>query len=453
MNTTKLELKKHYNYLIIGADAAGNSALGQIRRNDKTSTIAIIEKGEIISYGACGLPYAINEQVKSFDNLIHFTAEGFGAKNNAEIHTSQEAIQVDSETNTVTVRNVKEGGEKKVSYDKLLIGTGASAIRLPFIDYSGERVFELKTIPDGRAIQAFIKEKQAKNVAIIGSGYIGMECAEIFREMELQVDIYEALDRPVPKMPAIIAGGVKPLLEKHGIQFYANTRVKKVEETTSQIKVQSEQGEKSYDFILSAVGVQPATEFLKNSGIEMDRGAVIVDRYGRTNKENVWAAGDCAQVYHKILAKNTYLPLGHTANKQGRIAGMNMSGKQIEFQGIVGTVVFKFFDIALAQTGLSLEQAREAGYDAVTATALRPSKAGYYPGSGKAKVELVIDKVSERILGAALVGPLDSYGIIDAAAVMVYSGMTATEAGWFDFAYAPPFAPVWNALISAAGKF
>lgn len=452
MDEKKATLKEHYDYLIIGADAAGNSAVGQIRRNDKEGSIGVLEKGGIIAYGACGLPYAVSGQIQSFDKLVHFTATGFGAKNNADILIHHEAVEVDFDKKEVTVRLLQENSEKKVTYNKLLIGTGAQPIRLPFIDYSSERVFELKTVPDGQAIQNFCKNNTVKKAAIIGSGYIGMEAAENFREMGIEVDIYEALDRPVPKMSKFISSGIAPLIGKHDINFFSESKVTAVKTDDSKVILETGDGSRDYDILLSAIGVRPATEFLREGSIDMEKGAIVVNERCETSVKDVWAGGDCALVNHRILKKNTYLPLGHTANKQGRIAGINMSGGDISLPGIVGTVIFRFFDTAFAHTGLTLDEAKEAGYNAATAMAQRPSKAGYMPGAGKAKVEIIYDQANGTILGASLVGPLDSFGMIDSAAVMVYTGMSIEEATWFDFAYAPPFAPVWNALISAAGK-
>ncbi|HBS06501.1 MAG TPA: hypothetical protein DEA96_16145 [Leptospiraceae bacterium] len=439
-----------YKYLIIGADAAGNSAVGQIRRNDKDGTIGILEKTEIISYGACGLPYAISENVKSFDDLIHFDGPTFGQKTKSDVLLNHEAISVNTEKKVVLVRT--PNGEKEIGYEKLMLGTGAPAIRLPFIDYSSSRIFELKTVPDGRAIHEFIKREKPRRAAIIGAGYIGLEAAESFREMGLEVTIYEALDRPVPRLPESLSKSIVSQMQQHQIEFLSNTAVKSVKDTGKGIEIGTEAGNATFDLLLVAVGVKPATGFLEGSGIEMQKGAIVVDQYGATNVADVYAGGDCALVYHKILKKAVYYPLGHTANKQGRIAGMNMSGDRIAFPGIVGTQVFKFFDRAYALTGLSQKEAKEAGYDFEEASAMRPSRAGYYPGSDKVKMTLLLDRKDGTILGAAMFGPLDSYGLIDAASALVNMGARADEVAWMDFAYAPPFAPVWNALISAAGK-
>lgn len=443
-------MKPAYDYLIIGADAAGNSAVGQIRRNDKSGTIGVLEKTEIISYGACGLPYAISGSVSSFDDLIHFDGPTFGEKTKSDVLLKHEAIAVDTRKKVVRVRNAE--GEVDIGYGKLMIGTGAPAIRLPFVDYDCPRVFELKTVPDGRAIQEYIKKNGAKKAAIIGAGYIGLEAAESFREMGLEVTIFEALDRPVPRLPEGLSKSIVSQMKDHGIDFRSQNKVSQVKESDSGVEVKSDSGSETFDLLLVAVGVRPATQFLEGSGIEMEKGAIVVDQFGRTNVADVYSGGDCALAYHKILKKPVYYPLGHTANKQGRIAGMNMSGSEIPFPGIVGTQVFKFFDRAYALTGLSAKEAIEAGYEIEEASAMRPSRAGYYPGSEKVKMTLLLDGKDGTILGAAMFGPLDSYGLIDAASALVNMGAKADEVAWMDFAYAPPFAPVWNALISAAGK-
>ncbi|MCB1139030.1 MAG: FAD-dependent oxidoreductase [Leptospiraceae bacterium] len=443
-------MKAQYDYLIIGADAAGNSAVGQIRRNDKSGTIGILEKTEIISYGACGLPYAISGSVKSFDDLIHFDGPTFGEKTKSDVLLRHEAIAVDTARKTVKFRSADAEGE--IGYGRLMIGTGAPAIRLPFVDYSSSRIFELKTVPDGRAIQQFIQENGAKKAAIIGAGYIGLEAAESFREMGLEVTIFEALERPVPRLPESLSKSIVSQMKEHGIEFKPHSKVHAVKDTGSSIELSTEAGSETFDFLLVAVGVRPATQFLEGSGIEMQKGAIVVDQYGQTNVEDVYSGGDCALAYHKLLRKPVYYPLGHTANKQGRIAGMNMSGQHIAFPGIVGTQVFKFFDRAYGLTGLSAQEAQEAGYDFEETSAMRPSRAGYYPGSDKVKMTLLLDKKDGTLLGAAMFGPLDSYGLIDAASALVNMKAKADEIAWMDFAYAPPFAPVWNALISAAGK-
>ena len=446
-------MKEHYNYLIIGADAAGNTAAGQIRRQDKEASIGILEKGEYIAYGACGLPYVIEKKIESVDKLVHFTAEKFGKQLNADVLIFHEAVFLNAKEKKVKVKILKENIEKEISYDKLMVASGASPIRLPFIDYANDRIFELKTINDGKKITAFIETTKPKTAAIIGSGYIGLECAEAFHENGIQVKIFEALDLPMPRMPIGIREDIKKNLETNNIEFINNSPVEKVEVQDKEVIITSAGKTYAVDFLLSAIGVRPQTDFLDNSGIQTQNKAVIVDAFGKTSHPDVYAAGDCALVWHNLLQKPVYFPLGHTANKTGRIAGLNMAGQKIEFNGITGTQAFKFFDTVYAQTGLSEAEAIEAGFDTVEISSMSMSKAGYYPEAEKIKMRLLLKKKTGQILGASLAGPLDSYGLIDTASSLIYYKAKAHEIAWMDFIYAPPFAPVWNALVSAAGKF
>lgn len=449
-----MDLKNYYDYLIIGADAAGNSAVGQIRRKEKEASIGMIEMGEVIAYGACGLPYAVSGKIEKFDSLVHFTAKSFGARNNADVCIGHEAIEVKSSEKKVIVKKLATGDIIETSYNKLLIATGAFPVRLPFIDYNSEKIFELKTVPDGRKIREFIDKNNAQKAAIIGAGYIGLEMAETLKEMGLEVTIYEALDRPMPRFPVSMSKGIASNLKKNGVTLKLSTKVSNVSEVDNKIILETDENKEEFDLLITSVGIKPATDFLKDSGIDLDsKGAVIIDPYGRTNDENVFSGGDCAVVYHHLLEKNIFFPLGHTANKQGRIAGMNMVSDDIPFPGIVGSQVFKLFDEAYAMTGITVSEAAENNMEAIEVSAQRPSRAGYYPGAEKVKMSLILKKEDGQILGASLSGPHESYGLIDSAASLIYARAKANEIAWMDMAYAPPFAPVWNALISAAGKF
>lgn len=447
------QAKDFYDYLIIGADAAGNSAAGQIRRRDKDASIGILEKGEIISYGACGLPYAISGHIDEFEKLIHFTPEAFGSRTKADVLIRHEVTAIDTGNKKVTVKT--DDGDIEIGYNRLMIGTGASPIRLPFIDYNHNAVFELKSVPDGKAIRSFIEKTGAKTAGIIGAGYIGLEAAEAFRERGLEVTVIEALDRAMPRLPESFSTSIAKQMKAHDIQFLPDTRAESMTTAGNSIVLKTSTGDHSFDLLLVSVGIKPNTAFAENTDIKLEKGAIVIDQYGRTTAENVFSGGDCAMVHHQLLEENVYYPLGHTANKQGRIAGMNMASPENEmqkFNGVLGTQIFKFFDTAYGATGLSKEQAQAAGYTPVEVSAMRPSKAGYFPGSGKVKMSLIFDENTQQILGAYYAGPHDSWGMIDAAAALIYKKATAEEIAWMDFAYAPPYAPVWNSLISAAGK-
>jgi CoA-dependent NAD(P)H sulfur oxidoreductase len=448
--------KKHYDFLIIGGDAAGLSAAVQIRSADTKSSIGILEKGEIISYGSCGLPYAIQGIIPDFDDLIHFTPKSFSAQYHIDVMVLTEAVSVDFKEKTVTTVQTGESQEKNyLTYNKLLIATGAAPVKLSQLDYRSGLIFSLKSVTDGRMIRKFTDESNPCNIIIIGSGYIGLEMADVMITSGKKVTILDMEKEPLSRMPGQVRETVKKKFTDNKIEFFGETEIlsSRKDEKINQIILITNRGEFRADMVIAATGIKPVTEFLDSTELKMNRGAIEVDQRGLTSIPDVFAAGDCAMVYHKLLDKNVYMPLGSTANKQGRIAGQNMAGITISFPGIIGTQVFKFFDIAIAKTGLSEEEAKSAGMPAVTVSADRPSKAGYYPGAVKISVTLTIHQETGVILGGLYIGPVDSAVMIDTAGVMAQSKMQASEIAYFDSAYAPPVAPVWNALISAAGKF
>lgn len=461
-------MEDYYDYLVIGGDAAGLSAVTQIRSltpsGDEAPSVAVLEKGQIISYGACGLPYAISGAIDDFDKLVHFTPEAFSRKFQCSVFPGQEAVAVRPEEHQVLVRptDQPDSQPRAIGFGKLMIATGAVPTRLPAVPYQkkGEkphpekgRIFELKSVPDGQYIQRQVRGLKMRDVTIAGAGYIGLEMAEALAEMpEVEkITILDLAPRPVIRMPEKLGKQVEKVLKQNEIEFLPNTGLERVEikEDGSGLVVNG----RPTDGLLVAVGIRPATDFLGDSGLRLEKGAVVVDPFGQTSHPDIFSGGDCAQVYHRLLERNTYFPLGSTANKQGRIAGMNMAGTRIPLPGILGTQVFKLFDQVFAVTGLSTEEAREKGYSPVVVGAGRNSRAGYYPGGAKAEAYLVVDENSHRILGGYLSGPPESSAMIDTIAALAQTGSSALEIAWFDAAYAPPVAPVWNALVSAAGKY
>ena len=439
-----------YEYLIIGADAAGLSAVGQIRRRDKNASVGVLEKDTIISYGACGLPYVIGGVIDDFQSLIHFTPESFAAKNKIDIHTENEVIFVDFDSKKVLARTPE--GEKEYSYEKLIIASGASPVKLDQFDYNSGKVFKLKTIHDGKKIQAALKNKIEANILIVGGGYIGLELADVLSEHH-RVRILDALDKPVFRMAESISNKISKKLAEKEIPFHGDELVKSSELEGERLKVITDKSIYLADIVIIAVGIRPNTDFLSEDTIKLNRGAIEVDRYAQTSVPDVYAAGDCAMVYNRLLDENVYMPLGSTANKQGRIAGMNAAGERFAFPGILQTQVFKFDDLVFAQTGINEKQAADKNINVKKVKALRGSNPGYYPGSVKNQVELIVDVDRDVIIGGTYIGAIHTAALIDVIGAMAMSGAGITDVAWFDASYAPPVAPVWNALISAAGKF
>ena len=440
------------DYLIIGADAAGLSAAVQIKRLQPETDIRIVNKGSIISYGACGIPYVISGDVSSPDNLIHFTPESFAKLRGIPVETGKEAVGLDLKNRVVDIIDIPSGSIEHASFRKLLIATGAEPVKLPFIDYSAPGVFNLHNIEHLNQILSYLEAKKPRRAAIIGAGNIGLELAEALVIRGLEVRIFEVLPDPAGPWPPEIRRAVRKMIEEKGIRFHGGTAVKAVTPTETGMRIETADGHYETEILFSVVGTRPATRFCGNGIEKFQNGALLADRRGRTSHPDIYAAGDCATVYHKLLDRQVYFPLGSTANKMGRIAGMNMAGSDIDFPGIVGTQIFKFFELSLAKTGLSVDEAEKEGIIVKSTAANRTDKAGYFAGSEPVRVRVVYEETGGRIVGAAVASRGNAAQFIDPAGIAVFTGMTVHDLGWFDAAYSPPYAPVWNALISAALK-
>jgi NADPH-dependent 2,4-dienoyl-CoA reductase/sulfur reductase-like enzyme len=441
-----------WDFFIVGADAAGLSAAIQVKRSNPEASLKVINKGKFISYAACGIPYVISGEIASAQKLIHFTPESFQKSRGIPIEMRREAVHIFPDEHAVEVKNLETGEVTKELYKKLLIAAGAVARKLPFLDYAEEGIFNVHTLEDLTRIQEYMKKRKPRRAALIGAGNIGLELTEALHKREVEVYLFEAESGPAMLWPPLVRRAVLKKIQDAGILLFANTYIKEVLRRGQDLILKTEERDFETDILFSVIGTAPATEFCRGK-IDLEKnGAILADRRGRTSDPDIYAAGDCATVYNRLLGRNVYFPLGSTANKMGRIAGMNMAGENVLFPGIVGTQIMKFFELSVAKTGLSLEEAQKEEIKAQAYTAARPDKANYYPGASLAEVEIIAKEGTGRIIGAAAVCEGNAAQFIDPAAVAVFTGMTVGDLGWFDSAYAPPYAPVWNALISAALK-
>jgi NADPH-dependent 2,4-dienoyl-CoA reductase/sulfur reductase-like enzyme len=444
--------KMTWDFFIIGADAAGLSAAVQIKRLKPQTSIRVVNKGKFISYGACGMTYVISGEISSLENLIHFTPEGFLKSRGIAIEIHREAINIFPPEHAVEVKNLETGEVSKQEYKKLLIATGAAAKRLTFLDYSEEGIFNVHNLEDLAKILEYLEKRKPGRAAVIGAGNIGLELTEALHKRGVEVLLFEVLSEPAMLWPPLVRRAVLKKIQERGVLLFTNTSLRRVSKKDQSFVIETDEKNFETEVVFSVVGTSPATDFCLGKLDLEKNGAIRIDRHGQTSDVDIYAAGDCATAYHKILRRSVYLPLGSTANKMGRIAGMNMTGEDVLFPGIVGTQIMKFFELSLAKTGLSLEEAQKEGLKAQAYSAARTDKANYYPGASLAEVEIISEEGSGKIIGATAVCEGNAAQFIDPAAVAVFTGMTVRDLAWFDSAYAPPYAPVWNALISAALK-
>lgn len=444
---------KHYNLVVIGGVAAGMSAASQARRADPKMSICLFEQGNYVSYGACGLPYYICDRIKDHKKLIAINVDDYTAKRNIEIVTGARATNVDPQKKKVSIS--QKDGERQFSYDKLVIATGAQPVLPPLDGIENQNIFMLRNMEDGIRIKKFIEQRKPKSGILIGGGFIGLEMAESLCELGITCTIVEKMESVAMGMEPAIREMISAELEKHGVALQTGIDIKKIESRENSLAVVHGSGESvEADFIIVSVGVVPNTGFLDGTGIKKtDRGVILVNRKSETNISDIYAAGDCASVRHLITGEDVYMPLGTTANKQGRVAGLQAAGIETEkFPGIVGTQLVKVFSLEIGKAGFSEYEASQAGRAIETAHINGHDIAAYYPGSLPLYVSLVIDAESRALIGGQLAGTRGAALRTNTIAAAIAAGMTVEDFAYLDLGYAPPFAPVWDPVLVAAQK-
>ncbi|MEK5335103.1 CoA-disulfide reductase [Bacillus sp. FSL M8-0166] len=439
-------------YVMIGGDAAGMSCAMQIYREDPDAHIVAFEKGEIFSYGQCGLPYLIGGLIDHHRQLIARSAETFRDKYGIDARCLHEVTSIDPEQKTVSGHHTKTKEPFIESYDRLLIATGASPVTLDLDSQPLEGVHVLKTIPHALSILDHLK-KDITHVTIIGGGYIGLEMAENLKALGKNVHIIQRGATLGPGFDSDMAKYLKEEADAKGIHVSLGETVQQLEGKSHVTAVITDKQTIQTDMVIMAIGVTPQTSFLHHTGIKrLQNGAIAVNQYMQTNIKDIYAAGDCAATYHRIKKSLDYIPLGTTANKQGRIAGFHMTGTNRAFQGVTGTAVMKFMDMTAGRTGLSEKEAKEADIPFSVITIDSTDHAGYYPEAQKMKVKLIYRSDDHTLLGAQIIGRNGVDKRIDVVAAALYQGLTITDLEDLDISYAPPFNSVWDPLQQAARR-
>lgn len=436
--------------IIVGGVAAGMSAAAKFRRLDKDSTILIYEKSDIISWGACGLPYYVGNFFENSDMMKARTIEDM-KKVNIDVKINHEVIKVDPIKKTIQVKNWENGEVFEDNYDKLMISTGAHSILPPIKNIDTKGVFTLKEFSDGLNLKKEMDKEENQNIIIVGAGYIGLELLEAcvnLKKKNIKVIqlgdrvLAESFDKEITDiMEEEIRGheGVELLLQEMVLEI--------IEKDGKVVGIKTDKNEYKADLVVIATGVRPNTEFLKDSGINMlKNGALIIDKYGRTNIEDIYSGGDCASVYHMISNEDVYIPLGTTANKIGRIVGENLAGLNSEFCGTLGSAAIKVLNLEAGRTGISEKEAIAKGLNYKTLFMKDKNHAGYYPGEEDIYIKLIYDVDTRLILGGQIIGKSGAVLRVDVISTALYSKLKVDDLGKIDFCYAPPFSNAWDAL-------
>ena len=440
--------------VVVGGDAAGMSAASRARRLRSDIDIVVLERGYDVSYSACSLPYYIQGVVEHRDDLIAVGADEFRDSRGIDARLGTPVVAVEPRGRRVVYATIEDETTHELAYDALVLAMGASAVSLPVPGAELDGIFTLRTIPDADEIKLRLKQDHVLRAVVVGGGYIGLETAEALAGLDLDVTVVEMAPRVMTTYDEELSEIIRAELERNGVSVVTNAAVESFEGDSRGVTHVVAAGELlEADIAIVGVGVRPNVELAGTAGLELgESGAIRVDRHQRTSDDHIFAAGDCAEHYHVVTGAPAWIPLGQTANKQGRIAGTNAVGGSERFGGTAGTNASKVFGLEVAGTGLTETVARQRGYDCSSAMIESRSRSGAYPGAKPLFVKLVFETGSGRILGGQLVGAEGVAKRVDSVATAIFAGMTVQELAVVDMSYAPPFSPVWDPVLIAASQ-
>lgn len=438
------------NILIIGGVAAGTKTAAKLKREDRSAQVTVITKDRDISYAGCGLPYYVGGLIESRDELIVNTPQKYSALTGVKVRTGKEAVALDAEKKQVTVKDVETGEMEVCTYDKLVIATGASPLELPIEGKELDGVFRMRTPDDAEGIRTYVDQNNVRKAVVIGAGFIGLEAAENLKAKGIHVTVIDFAPQILPNiLDSEMAAYAKKHLLNAGIRVITGTSAEAILGERHVSGVKTSAGTLPCELLIMAAGIRPNTGFLADSGIEMERGTILVDRTMKTNLDDVYAAGDCVMVTNRITGKRQWSPMGSSANMEGRTLAQVLTGTQKSYPGVLGTGVVKLPGLNIGRTGLTEAQAKEAGYDVITALVPTDDKAHYYPDASYFITKLVADRESRRLLGAQVFGPGAVDKMIDIAVMGINMGATLEDFENADFAYAPPFSTAIHPFVQA----
>ncbi|NHN58587.1 MULTISPECIES: FAD-dependent oxidoreductase [Halorussus] len=436
-------------FVVIGGDAAGLSAASKAKREDPDRDVIVFERGQWVSYAACGMPYYVKGDVPELDDLVTLTPEQVREERDIDLRTGHEVVGISPEARTVTVS--ADGERFEQPYDDLLVATGARAIEPPFDGVDLDGVFTIHDMDEAEAIEQYVTENAPETAAVVGGGYVGVEMAEALTERGATVHLFEMLPHVLRPFGDPVAVAVEDHLREQGVELHLDTPVSGFAGEDAVEGVAFDDESVQVDLAIVGVGVEPNVELAEDAGIELGpTGAVATDEFGLTNVERVYVAGDCAESTDVVTGTPDHVPLALTANRAGRAIGQTVTGTPTRVGEIAGTAIVKAFDLGAARTGIVREEAaREAGFDPVSVTITDSTRAEYYPDAEDLTVTLLADRETNRVIGGSVVGR-EGAKRIDTVATALHAGLTATELEELDLAYAPPFSPTWDPVLTAA---
>lgn len=438
--------------LILGGSDAGTSTALRARELDSTAEVTVVLADRFPNYSICGLPFYLSGETPDWHWLAHRTVEDLTCEGIHLLldHTAQ---AIDPANHLVTVAD-RSGQARELGYDRLVIATGAVPVRPPIAGLDLPGVFLLRSMEDSFAVHGCLETRAPRSAVVVGGGYLGTEMADAFVHRGLSVTLVEHGASALKTVDASLGRQVEAELRHHGVEVATGVAIERLAQAGTQLHVMGSQGfHATADLVLVAVSVQPQTGLAQAAGIALgERQAIRVTRAMQTNVPDIYAAGDCVETWHRLLQASTYLPLGTTSHKQGRVAGENAVGGHREFAGTLGTQVVKVFDLAVARTGLRDAEAARAGFDPLTVESTNWDHKVYYPGAHELHIRVTGDRKTGRLLGAQIVGHWHGEVAkrIDIFATALFHGMCIDDLNDLDLSYTPPVSSPWDPVQLSA---
>ncbi|MGO0059553.1 CoA-disulfide reductase [Brevibacillus fluminis] len=426
--------------VIVGGVAGGASAAARLRRLSEQDQIIMVERGAYISFANCGLPYYIGGTIADRKKLFVQTVDGMAKKFNMDIRNLSEVTAIDRENKTVTIQSVTTGESYVESYDILLLSPGAKPIVPPIKGIeTAKALFTLRNIPDTDAIKQYLEQAKPQRAVVIGGGFIGVEMAENLRDQGLEVTLVEMSNQVMAPLDYEMAAIVHQHMRQKGVELILADGVESFEEEGTIITLNSGR-QIAADMIILAIGVQPESNLAREAGLELGvRGAIKVSPTLQTSDPSIYAVGDAIEVIDWINGQPTVVPLAWGANRQGRLAADHINGRDVRYNGALGTAIAKVFDLTAAVTGNNEKTLQRLGipYEAIHVHPV--SHAGYYPGAAPIALKLLFDRDSGKILGAQAIAGDGADKRIDVIATAIKGGLTVFDLPDLELAYAPPY--------------
>jgi NADPH-dependent 2,4-dienoyl-CoA reductase/sulfur reductase-like enzyme/rhodanese-related sulfurtransferase/anti-sigma regulatory factor (Ser/Thr protein kinase) len=443
--------------VIVGGVAAGPKIASKVMRLEPRTDVTIIERGDILSYAGCGLPYYVSGVVKEQKELLSTPLGSvrdpifFQNVKNVKVMNGTEALVIDRSGKKVKIRDLISGETSWIPYDKLALATGATPLIPPIPGIELRNIFTLHGVRDAEGIKAHIGKMKARDVVLLGGGLIGVEMTEALVTRGCRVTIAETRNQILGSFDWEMATLLTQHMESKGVRVMTDTTPTAFVGKEKVEGVVTNKGILPADMVVMGVGVRPQVELAQRAGLEIGvTGAIKVDEHLRTSDPDIYAAGDCVENRDILTGEACYVPLGSTANKQGRVAAINICGKDDSFPGVLGSTVCKVFDYCVARTGLTEKWALGLGYDFVTVLSGSPDREPFMPGARTLMLKLVVDRKSRKLLGIQTLGPGQGDKRIDVAATAITAGMTVDRIANLDLCYAPPYSLAMDNLITGA---